>query len=161
MSLNTMYRTVSVALWRGTDHIAQTTEHRPHLRLAGMWWWHHGVSRGSFVAGASAAILIAGASPARFVETVGAAMTMWMISLVAEAIHVIAYYDGRRGGDGCPFCATSADGGDDGPGDDEPQPEPDTPTGRSALPERCPDFFADFEAQVSATPAIRERQVRS
>ena len=60
MSLNTMRREVSWALWRGTDRIAQATEDRRHVRLAGMWWWHHGVGRGSFAAGAAAAVVIAG-----------------------------------------------------------------------------------------------------
>lgn len=155
MSLDTMRRTVAWALWRGTDRIAQATEHRLHLRLAGMWWWHHGPGRGSFAAGATTAVLIAGASPARFVETAAVAVAVWLVSLIAEAIHVIAYYDGQRDGDGCPFCTKQGGDGDDGP-DDEPQPAPAGPEDHGVLSQRCPDFFADFEAQVSATPAIRE-----
>ena len=157
MSLSTMRQAVSMALWRGTDRIAQATEYRPHLRLAGMWWWHHGIGRGSFVAGAATAVFIAGASPARLAETASVAVAVWLTSLVAEAIHVIAYYDGQRGGDGCPLCTRQdGNGGDDGPDDDEPQPAPAGHEDHGVLPVRCPDFFADFEARVSATPAIRE-----
>ena len=156
MSLDTMRRTVAYALWRGTDRLAQATENRPHLRVAGMWWWHHGIGRGSFVAGATAAVAIAGASPARLAETAAVAVALWLVSLVAEAIHVIEYYEGQRGGGGCLFCAKQDGNGDDDGPDDEPQPAPAGPDDHGVLPQRCPDFFADFEAQVSATPAIRE-----
>ena len=152
---------VPYVIWRGTNQLAEAVNARPDWRIAALWWWHHGISRGSFTAGAVAAVAVTGADVPGFIQLALVAALMWLVGTVAEAVHVIAYCDGRNcEACRCPFCADSSDGGHGGhgDGDEEPPAGPDDPEDHRepSEPQRCPATFAEFEAQVSAFPAMRE-----
>jgi hypothetical protein len=157
---------VPFAIWRGTNRLAEAVNVRPAWRIAALWWWHNGIGRGSFVAGSVAAVAVVGTDVPGFIQLMLVASMMWLVGLVAEAVHVIAYCDGRdcvacR----CPFCADNGDGGHGGhgDGDEEPPACPDDPEDHREPydSQRCPATFAEFEVQVSAFPAMREPGVWS
>jgi hypothetical protein len=163
MSLNTLRRSLSMALWRGADRVAEAADARPSLRVAGLWWWHHGLCGGSFAAGTGLAVAFTGGTGARIAEAALCAAGVWVVGKVAEAVHVISFIEGCDGGVGCPFCADT--GGDDGPDDgDEPGQGPDAPDDHALfwpVEGWCPDTVAGLQALASGSPAARQDAVNA
>ena len=96
---------VPLALWRCTNRLVDAVERRPRLHVAGLWWWHHGVSAGSFGAGCSVAVALAGTGPVRLAEVVVAVCVVLFAGKVAASIHTVAFHENLHDGAGCTTCA--------------------------------------------------------
>jgi hypothetical protein len=115
---------VALLLWRCTNRLADAAERRPRLHVAGLWWWHHGVSAGSFGAGCSVAVALGGAGPVRLTKIVITVCVVLFAGEAAASIHAVAFSGNLHGGAGCPLCDVDPDRGEGGP-DDGPQPDLD------------------------------------